>query len=97
MMARASISWKNSDKAPYRETVEDCASYTELMLSFLLSEKHYMFLLASRLQPRASNADDPHFAPGKPQLNLDVPSGIRGREVEPNGGLRQNWRASTVL
>jgi hypothetical protein len=64
MMARASISWKKFDKAPHGPTVEDCASYTEQMLSLFLSEKHYMFLVATRLQAGASNVDEQHFTPG---------------------------------
>src|SRR5580658_9725799 len=62
MMARASISWKNLDKAPHRATVEARASCTEQMLSVHFSEEHYMFLLASKLQARVSNADELHFS-----------------------------------
>lgn len=85
-MARTSISWKESDKAPHRATWEDCDSYTEQMLSLHLPEEHYMFLLASKLQAKAWNANELHFRPDEPQLNLVVPSGIREREVEPNAG-----------
>ena len=35
-------------------TVETVYSYTEQMLSLHLSEEHYMFLLASKLQVKAS-------------------------------------------
>jgi hypothetical protein len=64
MMARASISWKKSDKAPHGPTVEDCASYTEQMLSLLLSEKHYMFLVVTRLHAGASSLGELHSTPG---------------------------------
>jgi hypothetical protein len=64
MMARASISWKKSDEAPHGPMVEDCVPYTEQMLSLLLSEKHYMFLVATRLQAGASNVGELHFTPG---------------------------------
>jgi hypothetical protein len=46
MMARASNFLKESDKALHSPTVEDCVSYTEQMLALVLSQEHYMFLLA---------------------------------------------------
>jgi hypothetical protein len=61
MMARSSISWKESDEASHRAIVEDGVSYTRQMLSLHLSEEHYMFLLVSELQARALNTDELYF------------------------------------
>jgi hypothetical protein len=99
MMTRPSLSRKKSDKAPHSATMEDCVSYTKQMLSRHLSEEHYMFLLASKLQVRgASHADELHFAPGEPRLNFVERLGLRGREAEPNTGrYSRNSRTSAVL
>jgi hypothetical protein len=73
MIALGPISWKKSGETPRPSTVEDCVSCTGQMLSLHLSEKHYMFLLASKLRTRASNANQRHFTPGEPQLNSVEP------------------------
>jgi hypothetical protein len=61
MMARSSISWKESDNAPRRAMMKAGASYTRQMLSLHLPEKHYMFLVVSKLQEEASNAAELRF------------------------------------
>jgi hypothetical protein len=69
-MACSSITWKKSDKAAHRATVEGFVSHSEQMLSPRLSEEHYMFLLASKPQAKVWSADGLHFAPGEPQFKV---------------------------